>query len=171
MAELIDAKAYAEHRNVSGAMVTKYLQQGMIPSAQRIGRSWKIDPVLADKELAEVLGEAKPKKKPEKKVELDIQNGHQTGTPSFAANRAIKELYAARIAKLDFEERSKKLVSLSEVKLKLARLHIAVRDNLRSVPDRIAPVVAAETDQSRIHAAILKEIGIALEGLKEYDIG
>ena len=79
MAELIDAKAYAEHRNVSGAMVTKYLQQGMIPSAQRIGRRWKIDPALADKELAEVLGEAKPKKKPQKKSRIR----HTKWTPNW----------------------------------------------------------------------------------------
>ena len=40
----MDAKAYAIHRKVSGAMVTKYLQQGMIPSANQIGRKLYIDP-------------------------------------------------------------------------------------------------------------------------------
>ena len=38
---VMDAKAYAEHRQVSAPMVTKYLQQGMIPSGKRIGRKWK----------------------------------------------------------------------------------------------------------------------------------
>ena len=32
----MDAKAYAEHRNLSGAMVTKYLQNGFIPSANKL---------------------------------------------------------------------------------------------------------------------------------------
>ena len=39
----MDAKAYAEHRGVSKAMVTKYLQNGFIPSAKQIGRKWYID--------------------------------------------------------------------------------------------------------------------------------
>ena len=52
----MDAKAYAIHRKVSGAMVTKYLQQGMIPSAKQIGRKWYIDPEKADQELDLALG-------------------------------------------------------------------------------------------------------------------
>ena len=51
----MDAKAYAEHRQVSAPMVTKYLQQGMIPSAKRVGRKWIIDPELADRDLEKVL--------------------------------------------------------------------------------------------------------------------
>ena len=90
--------------------------------------------------------------------------------PSLAANRAIREMYAARITKLEFEERSKKLVPLNELKLELAKLHLSVRDNLRTVPDRIAPLLAAETDQAKIHSIILEEIRICLEGLKNFDI-
>jgi hypothetical protein len=49
--------------------------------------------------------------------------------------------------------------------MRLAKLHMAVRDSLRTIPDRVAPIVAAETDQAKIHAMLLKEIGQALEGL------
>jgi hypothetical protein len=42
---------------------------------------------------------------------------------------------------------------------------MGVRDALRTIPDRVAPIVAAETDQAAIHALLLKEIGQALEGL------
>ena len=162
----MDAKEYAKHRNVSGAMVTKYLQQGMIPSAKRKGRKWVIDAELADKDLAERLQVPDRKQNVQK---LNLKSGHQQPLPSLAANRAIREMYAARITKLEFEERSKKLVPVDEVKLELAKLHLMVRDNLRTIPDRIAPLLAAETDKGKIHSIILEEIRQCLEGLKSFD--
>ena len=51
----MDAKAYALHRKVSGAMITKYLQNGMIPSAKQVGRKWIIDPTKADQELDNII--------------------------------------------------------------------------------------------------------------------
>ena len=105
----MDAKAYALHRKVSGAMITKYLQNGMIPSAKQVGRKWYIDPEKADQELNNALGrtgDTLTKIKPN----TYIDKSQKTPMPSLAANRAIREMYAARITKLEFEERSKKLV-------------------------------------------------------------
>ena len=165
----MDAKAYAEHRGVSKAMVTKYLQNGFIPSAKQIGRKWYIDADKADEELYAALGRdqsKEPKIKPSEYIDIS----QKTPLPSLAANRAIKEMYAARISKLEFEERSKKLVPLDQLKLELSKLHLSVRDNLRTIPDRIAPIVAAETDPARIHSIISSEIRDCLEGLKTIDI-
>ena len=165
----MDAKAYAIHRKVSGAMITKYLKNGMIPSAKQIGRKWYIDPKKADIELDAALGRTE-------KVATKIQpreyidQSQKTPMPSLAAKRAIKEMYAARLQKLEFEEKSKKLVPYDELKLKLSKLHLQVRDNLRTIPDRISPIVAAETDPSKIHSLISTEIRECLEGLKTIDI-
>ena len=166
----MDAKAYAIHRKVSGAMVTKYLQQGMIPSARQVGRKWIIDPVKADQELDLALGRTNKQITTKIKPTEYIDQSQKTPMPSLAANRAIKEMYAARLQKLEFEERSKKLVPFDELKLKLSKLHIQVRDNLRTIPDRIAPIVAAETDAAKIHNIITLEIRECLEGLKTIDI-
>lgn len=165
----MDAKAYASHRKVSGAMVTKYLRNGMIPSAKQIGRKWYIDPVKADKELDAALGRSSPVLTKIKPKEY-IDQSQKSPMPSLAANRAIKEMYAARLQKLEFEERSKKLVPYDELKLALAKLHLQVRDNLRTIPDRIAPIVAAESDSAKIHNIISTEIRECLEGLKNIDI-
>tara|TARA_R100001230_G_C5508036_1_gene49642 strand:+ start:46 stop:546 length:501 start_codon:yes stop_codon:yes gene_type:complete len=165
----MDAKAYAIHRKVSGAMITKYLKNGMIPSAKQIGRKWYIDPQKADIELDAALGRTEKivSKIPTKEY---IDQSQKTPMPSLAANRAIKEMYAARLQKLEFEEKSKKLVPYDELKLKLSKLHLQVRDNLRTIPDRISPIVAAETDPSKIHSLITTEIRECLEGLKTIDI-
>ena len=170
---LMDAKGYAKHRKVSGPMVTKYLQGGLIPSAKREGRSWIIDSDLADKDLERSL-QKEYRTTPERNTALrqpDFSNGHQTPVPSLAANRAIRELYTARITKLEYEEKAGKLVQLDELKLKLAKVHLQVRDRLRTIPDRIAPLLTAETDQSKIHNLIVKELGQALEGLHDIKWG
>ena len=165
----MDAKAYAIHRKVSGAMVTKYLQNGMIPSAKQVGRKWYIDPEKADQELNNALGrtgDTLTKIKPENYID----KSQKSPMPSLAANRAIKEMYAARLQKLEFEEKSKKLVPFDELKLQLSKLHLQVRDNLRTIPDRISPIIAAETDSAKIHSIISSEIRECLEGLKTIDI-
>ena len=166
----MDAKAYAIHRKVSGAMVTKYLQQGMIPSAKQVGRKWIINQEKADQELDLALGRTDKQITTKIKPTEYIDQSQRSPMPSLAANRAIKEMYAARLQKLEFEERSKKLVPFDELKLKLSKLHIQVRDNLRTIPDRIAPIVAAETDAAKIHNIITLEIRECLEGLKTIDI-
>ena len=165
----MDAKAYAIHRKVSGAMVTKYLQNGMIPSAKQVGRKWYIDPEKADQELNNALGRTGDTLT---KIKQDtyIDKSQKTPMPSLAANRAIKEMYAARLQKLEFEEKSKKLVPFDELKLQLSKLHLQVRDNLRTIPDRISPIIAAETDSAKIHSIISSEIRECLEGLKTIDI-
>ena len=50
------------------------------------------------------------------------------------------------------------------------KLHLQVRDNLRTIPDRISPIVAAEDDPAKIHNIITNEIRDCLEGLKTIDI-
>lgn len=175
----MDASEYAKHRGVSKPMVTKYLKQGMIPSARRIGRSWQIDAEQADRELDAALDRSKGGRngvpsEPLSPPRLPEVNAHGGGSatrsiPSLAENRSIREFYAARIAKLDYEQRAGKLIPKDELRLKLAKLHLAVRDNLRTIPDRVAPVLAAESDQAKIHAILLKEIGLALEGLQGFD--
>ena len=73
------------------------------------------------------------------------------------------------LLKLEYEQKNGQLVSKDQMKLKLSKLHLAVRDSLRTIPDRVAPVLAGEADQTKIHTLLLKEIGQALEGLQGYD--
>lgn len=158
----MNAAQYAKHRGVSREQVRKYIEDGKI-TARRVGRGYEIDPNVADREL-------EASKAPDR--------GGRNGGPdqldgqaaiSFSRARAVRESYAARILQLEFEQKSGKLVDKNDLKLRLAKLHMAVRDSLRTIPDRVAPVLAAETDQAKIHALLLKEIGQALEGLQGFD--
>lgn len=158
----MNAAQYARHRGVSKEQVRKYIEGGKI-TARKVGRGYEIDAEQADRELD---------------ANRAPDRGGRNGGPdelsgkvgaSYAQARAMRETYAARILQLEFQEKSGRLVDKNDLRLRLAKLHMAVRDSLRTIPDRVAPVLAAETDQTKIHALLLKEIGQALEGLQGFD--
>ena len=65
----------------------------------------------------------------------------------------------ARLAKLDFEERSGKLVDADQVRAQIYGLGRRLRDTMLGLPDRLAPVLTGLTDQAAVHR-ILSETGV-----------
>lgn len=161
---------YAKDRGVEYTQLSKWAGQGRFSSdaVRKEGRKW----IVADaQELDRQVAAAKAPDRggrggaPAIDQSLVQQQNQAAAIPSFAQSRAIREAYAARLTRLEFDQRSAKLVDKAELKMRLAKLHMSVRDALRTIPDRVAPIVAAEKDQVKIHAMLLKEIGQALEGL------
>lgn len=164
----MNLQEYAESRGLSYQTIARWAKAGKLPCLKRNGKIYVIeDAQQLDREIAAAkspdrggVGGA-----PAIDESLRRQQADAAAVPSFARSRAIREAFAAKLSELEFKQRSGKLVDKAELKLKLAKVHMGVRDALRSIPDRIAPIVAAETDQAKIHAMLLKEIGQALEGL------
>ena len=161
---------YAKDRGVEYTQLSKWAGQGRFSSdaLRKEGRKW----IVADaQELDRQVAAAKAPDRggrggaPAIDQALVQQQNQAAAIPSFAQSRAIREAYAARLTRLEYDQRSARLVDKAELKMRLAKLHMGVRDALRTIPDRVAPIVAAETDQAKIHATLLKEIGQALEGL------
>lgn len=89
------------------------------------------------------------------------------GGPSYAASRAIREAYQARLAKLDYEERSGKLVEVDKVKASAFKVARTVRDGLLNLPDRVAHELAHETNAAAVHLRLTQEIRVVLEALAQ----
>ena len=89
------------------------------------------------------------------------------GAPSYAASRAIREAYQARLAKLDYEERSGKLIEVDKVKTAAFKVARTVRDGLLNMPDRVAHELAHEADPSAVHQRLTAEIRSILEALAQ----
>ena len=89
----------------------------------------------------------------------------QAQGPSYAQSRAIREAYQARLAKLDYEERSGKLVAIDQVKASAFKVARTVRDGLLNMPDRVAHELAHETDAAKVHQRLSMEIRTVLESL------
>jgi hypothetical protein len=91
--------------------------------------------------------------------------------PSFAQSRAVRETYLARLAKIEFEERSGKLLSRDEVTVAAFTVARTVRDNILNIPDRVAALLAAEANPARVHQILSDEIRKALIELCDEDRG
>jgi hypothetical protein len=161
---------YAKDRKVEYTQLSKWAGQGRFSSKalRKEGRKWIVaDAQELDRQVAATKAPDRGGRGGAPAIDQALvqQQNHAAAIPSFAQSRAIREAFAAKLTKLEFDERSAKLVDKNELKMKLAKLHMAVRDSLRTIPDRVAPIVAAENDQAKIHALLLKEIGQALEGL------
>ena len=77
---------------------------------------------------------------------------------TYAQARAAREMYQARLAKLDYEQKIGKLVPADEVKAEAFRAARQVRDVLLNISGRVAHVLAAETDPAKVSARLDDEI-------------
>jgi len=180
----LSIRGYARHRGVSHTAVRKALGAGRITPSP----DGAIDPVAADEQWATATNLTKPRNSvtgvpkmrrapgaPPKPLGVPgVEDGvasqpDEGGAPrlvsSYAASRAAREAYLARLAKLDFEERSGKLVDADEVRAQIFGLGRRLRDTLMGIPDRLAPVLAGLTDQAVIHRLLTDEIMTSLAEL------
>ena len=78
--------------------------------------------------------------------------------PSLAQSKAIREAYLARLAKLEYEEKTGKLVNAEDVKARAFKMAREARDAMLTLPDRLAPILASLTDVQEIHRVMREDI-------------
>ena len=85
--------------------------------------------------------------------------------PVFAESQAEKEKFRAKLAELDYLERIAELVKKVETEAEAFRIGRQVRDAVLNVPSRLAGILAAESDQRKVHDLLEQELRQALEVL------
>lgn len=85
----------------------------------------------------------------------------QKASPS----RQIKEHYDAKMAKLEYEKAIAQVVDRRQMEQDAFRMGRLVRDGVMAIPDRLAAILAAESDPTKIHAHLVKEFRRVLEAL------
>jgi hypothetical protein len=80
----------------------------------------------------------------------------------YSRARAVRESYLARLAKIDYEERTGRLVSKDEVQVAAFNRFRQFRDQMLNLPDRLAAMLAAETDPAKVYEILASEIRKAL---------
>ena len=93
----------------------------------------------------------------------------QAGTSglSFQEARTLKERYRTAHLKIELDEKTGRLVEAEQVKQAAFNKARLIRDNLLNIPDRIAPILAAERDQGKVAEILTGEIRQALEELSK----
>jgi hypothetical protein len=170
-------RAYARHRGVSLRAVQKALSSGRI-AAREDGR---LDADVADTNWARnTAPRPRPASKPVSKGPIkevaSPASPHHSDSPrrepteppklesglEYSKARAVRESYLARLAKIDFEERTEKLVSRDEIQVAAFNRYRTFRDGMLNIPDRLAAVLAAEADPRQVHEMLATEIRKAL---------
>lgn len=167
-------RTYAKARGISHEAVRQAIKAGrLVKSIVMVKGEPKIaDEALADKEWAANTDQSKPrnritgdpkhrrasKDEPMKPMANDTGGESPSKGPSYAQSRAIREAYMAKLAKLEFDEKSGKLVGADEARIAIFNTARTARDMLMAVPDRVAPLVVGQTDAHEIHRILTDEV-------------
>ncbi len=164
---VLSLRAYAKHRGVSHAAVQKAIRSGRIAT----NADGLIDSDRAD---AEWNAKTRPgqRRAPRAAQAVPLPEPFRpepAGGLDYFRARAVRENYLARLAKIEFEEKTAKLISRDEVQVAAFTKARTVRDNMLNIPDRLAATLAAETDADKVHQILTGEIRKALDELAGAD--
>jgi phage terminase Nu1 subunit (DNA packaging protein) len=98
------------------------------------------------------------------KINLAIES-FSKGDIDYAEARRRKELAQAQLAELDLAEKEGELIQVSTVENEAFTAGKKVKDGLSNIPDRISPLLAAESDKNKIYRMLTSEINQVLEFL------
>jgi hypothetical protein len=87
--------------------------------------------------------------------------------PGLDVSRERKEHYNAEIARLQALKEREELVPTADVKRMASTLGRQVRDNILSIPNRVAPLLAAAQDSGEVHRLLSEELRTALRVLAD----
>lgn len=87
-------------------------------------------------------------------ADMPLEDGQ---APSLAVARAWRETYQARLARLKLDEAQGKLIDAEKARLSQFNLARKARDMLMGIADRLAPVLAGESDPFAIHTLLNDE--------------
>jgi phage terminase Nu1 subunit (DNA packaging protein) len=98
------------------------------------------------------------------KINLAIES-FSKGDIDYAEARRRKELAQAQLAELDLAEKEGELIQVATVENEAFTAGKKVKDGLSNIPDRISPLLAAESDKNKIYRMLTSEINQVLEFL------
>jgi len=186
LAERVGVRAYARARNVSHVAVLKAIKSGRLARAvsrDSAGRP-RIDPAIADREWDENVDPAARRERKAGGRPLRTEPGlygedvsaapsrpRDPNLPSYTDSRAIRELYQARLARLEYERQAGNLVDADGVRVEAYKAARALRDALLAFPARISARLASETTEHGVRELLVEEITLALQELSDQGLG
>jgi hypothetical protein len=189
---LLGITEYARHRGVSLTAVQYAVKRGRITrrvdgliDTEQADREWEQNTMHSNARVDQLGVPKKPRADPPaatghvqagrhraathaiRHAEQDaaeLGSGERLATgPDFNKARAAKEIYEARIKKLDYEERLGNLVSRKSVELEAFNAFRILRDACFNIPDRVSAQIAAETDATVVYETLMVELRRAFE--------
>lgn len=171
----VTLKDYALHRQITERSIHRYIDDGLIPprAVMREGRQIFIDQSKADKAISRHATTHRDLMKKDLPATVErIKAAKKAGTSSLSYHeaRTLAQRYKAALLKIELDEKTARLVEAEVVKSTAFSKARTLRDALLNIPDRISPVLAAETDQLKTSDILIQEIRQVLEELSREDV-
>lgn len=90
--------------------------------------------------------------------DADSSSAQSSTAMQYQKSRAVKESYAARLRKVEFEEKMGTIVSKEGVEKAAFGISRILREKLKAVPNRLAPKVTVVTDQKENFIILTEEM-------------
>lgn len=184
----VSLREFGRSIGVSGEAVRKAIKTGRIPKEAlgknaNNGRPEIINPELARSAWGDNTNVAKAhqasqpradKRQQEAPPPADLPAGPAGGAnaANYAKARAVRETFAAKLAQLEFEERSGNLIPRDAVKLAQHSQGMRVREAVLNIPDRVSAALAAalgrDIDPHIVHLTLESELRTILQELATY---
>ena len=150
---------YAKHRNVSRQMVAKMIKEDRI----LLTPDGKIDCEVSDM-LLDQFSESGIRSTPNTTTREGLAERLSTiGT--YSEQRALLTQYKAELTKIELDRASGNVVNITTVRDAAFTTARRVRDSILNLPDRLAPLLAAEADTHTIRTLLDTELRQALDEL------
>lgn len=130
-------RAYARYRGVSVEAVSKAVKQKRISCRRDEKGQALINPEVADREWAANSDQSKVRENLKREPEAPPPEDEEPQKPGYAQFRAIRESYAARLSRLEFEEKTGKLVDGEEIRKLWVTLASIVRTKVLGIPSKV----------------------------------
>ena len=144
--EAIDGIVDTRRGKVDGRTATQELERAKHPEKSHVAARH-----------AEARGDARPSAPADLELPLGDDKGDDN-VASYAQSKAKREEFQAKLAELDYMKRIGLLGDLDAMTRESFKVARQVRDSLFSMPDRLAPILAAEREVASVHALLLEEI-------------
>lgn len=165
----LSMRGYAAHRRalrlpgVTASAVKKAIDTGRISTLP----DGSINPVQADREWARNTSPAKQRAPGGGPVaQPDAGDAPATKADNgYSSARTVREVYAAKKARLAYEKEAGTLVAVQAVSDQAFKTGRAVRDAMLGIIPRLKAQLAATDDPDQVEQMLLAEIRLAIRGL------
>lgn len=174
MRELLSLRAYARHRNVRLSAVQKAIANNRISTVPDEKGRAKIDPAVADIQWAQntnPLQQERGSLKAFERTQADLAGASQlplagekpgVQTSVLSEEKAETENVRRQLLEIQLAKQRGELVRAEDISRALANKLKAAQEYLNTVADRLAPILAAETDVSKVDEMLRSEIRRAM---------
>jgi hypothetical protein len=147
---LMSQAAWAKKHGFSRQYANELIRKGIVRLV-----NGQIDAIEADAAVEAIREPARATRRSE-------EDGGSLST-LLLKSRIKTEVERGKLLEIRARAESGKLIAADEVKIAAFRRARIVRDGMLNLPDRLAAVLAAETDVAKVHEVLSKEIRLILE--------